>query len=62
MSISTGFGMAQQWAQTHFGHVHLGDVCRTRRVVTLAADCARQPGASIPHLSQGQAYASKAAY
>ncbi|NVO33508.1 IS4 family transposase [Hymenobacter lapidiphilus] len=62
MSISTGFGMAQQWAQTHFGHVHLGDVRRTRRVVTLAAGWARQPGASIPRLSQGQAYASKAAY
>lgn len=62
MSISTGFGEAQQWAQTHFGDVHLGDVRRTRRVVTLAAGWARQPGASIPRLSQGQAYASKAVY
>lgn len=62
MSLSTGFGVAQQWAQTHFGNVHLGDVRRTRRVVRLAAGWARQPGASIPRLSQGQAYASKAAY
>ena len=62
MSISTGFGEAQQWAQTHFGGVGLGDVRRARRVVRLAAGWARAPGASIPGLSQGQAYASKAAY
>ena len=62
MSISTQLGEAQQWAQTHFGGVALGDVRRRRRVVTLAAGWARQPGASIPNLSQGQAYASKAAY
>ena len=62
MSISTGFGEAQAWAHTHFGAVRLGDVRRSRRVVTLAAGWARQPGASIPRLSQGQAYASKAAY
>ena len=57
-----GFGNAQQWAQTHFGGVGLGEVRRARRVVTLAAGWARAPGASIPRLSQGQAYASKAAY
>lgn len=62
MSISTDFGDPQQWAQTHFGGVRLGDVRRSQRVCTLAAGWARQPGASIPHLSQGQAYASKAAY
>ncbi|OGX88215.1 IS4/Tn5 family transposase DNA-binding protein [Hymenobacter glacialis] len=62
MSISTHFGDAQQWAQTHFGAVGLGDVRRNRRVCTLAAGWAREPGASIPRLSQGQAYASKAAY
>jgi len=62
MSISTGFGEAQQWAQTHFGGVALGDLRRRRRVVTLAAGWAREPGASIPRLSQGQTYASKAAY
>ncbi|RZK47016.1 MAG: hypothetical protein EOO59_18410, partial [Hymenobacter sp.] len=62
MSILTQFGEAQQWAQTHFGGVALGDVRRSRRVATLAAGWARQPGASIPQLSQGQAYASKAAY
>ena len=59
MSISTDFGDAQQWAQTHFGGVGLGDVRRTRRAVTLAAGWAREPGASIPRLSQGQAYANK---
>ena len=62
MSISTGFGNAQQWAQTHFEGVSLGDVRRSRRVCTLAAGWAREPGASIPRLSQGQAYAGKAAY
>ena len=62
MSISTDFVEALQWAQTHFGGVGWGDVRRARRVVTLAAGWAREPGASIPRLSQGQAYASKAAY
>ncbi|MBD2768232.1 IS4 family transposase [Hymenobacter sp. BT664] len=62
MSISTDFGAAAQWAQTHFGGVVLGDIRRARRVVRLAAGWAREPGASIPRLSQGQAYASKAAY
>jgi hypothetical protein len=62
MSISTGFGNAPQWAQTHFGGVGLGDVRRARRVVRLAAGWVREPGASISCLSQGQAYASKAAY
>ena len=62
MSISTDFGNAQQWSQTHFGGVGLGDVRRARRVVRLAAGWAREPGASIPRLSPGQAYASKAAY
>jgi hypothetical protein len=62
MSISTQFGEAQQWAHTHFGGVALGDVRRSQRVVTLAAGWAREPGATIPRLSQGQAYASKAAY
>lgn len=62
MSISTQFGEAQQWAHTHFGTVALGDVRRSQRVVTLAAGWAREPGATIPRLSQGQAYASKAAY
>ena len=62
MSISTDFGNAPQWAQTHFGGVGLGDVRRARRVVRLATGWARAPGASIPCLSQGQAYASKAAY
>ncbi|MGI4872693.1 MAG: IS4/Tn5 family transposase DNA-binding protein [Janthinobacterium lividum] len=62
MSISTHFGDPGLWAQTHFGGVGLGDVRRSRGVCTLAAGWARQPGASIPGLSQGQPYASKAAY
>lgn len=62
MSISTDFGNPQQWARTHFEGVSLGDVRRSRRVCTLAAGWAREPGASIPRLSQGQAYAGKAAY
>ena len=62
MSISTHFGDPVLWAQTHFGGVRLGDVRRRRRVCTLAAGWARQPGASIPRLSGGWAYASKAAY
>ena len=62
MRVSTDFGDAVGWAQRHFGTVQLGDVRRTRRVCRLAAGWARQPGASIPRLSGGQAYASKAAY
>ena len=62
MSISTHFCDAQLWAQTHFGGTGLGDVRRSRRVVTLAAGWARQPGATIPQVGAGQAGASKAAY
>ena len=62
MSISTHFGDPRQWAHTHFEGVAPGDVRCGRRVVKLAAGWARQPGTSIPGLSQGQAYASKAAY
>ena len=62
MSISTHFCDPQLWAQTHFGGTVLGDARRSRRVVTLAAGWVRQPGASIPQLSTGQAGASKAAY
>ena len=62
MSISTHFCDPQLWAQTHFGGTVLGDVRRSRRVVTLAAGWARQPGATIPQLGAGQAGASKAAY
>jgi hypothetical protein len=57
MQLSTHF-----WAQTHFGGVLLGDKRRTAWVQTLVAGWARQPGASIPRLSAGVAYASKAAY
>jgi len=61
MSISTHFCDPQLWAQTHLGGTVLGDARRSRRVGALAAGWARQPGASIPPLSAGQAGASKAA-
>lgn len=62
MSISAQFCDAQQWAHRHFGAVEVGDIRRCRRVCTLVAGWARQPGASIPQLGAGIAYASKAAY
>ena len=62
MSVATHFCDPLAWAQRHFGPVALGDVRRRRRLVQLAASWARQPGASIPRLSQGQPGASKAAY
>lgn len=49
------------WAQQHFGDTDLGDVRRTRRVVTLAAAVAAKPGSSIPRLFQHR-YDVKAAY
>ena len=48
MRISTDFGNAQQWSQTHFGGVGQGDVRRARQVVTLAAGWAREPGRRPP--------------
>ncbi|RZJ94345.1 MAG: hypothetical protein EOO60_03265 [Hymenobacter sp.] len=62
MSLSQQFCDAQQWAHTQFGTVQLGDVRRWRRVCTLVAGWARQPGASIPQLGAGVAYASKVVY
>lgn len=62
MSIATRFCDPLAWAHHHFGTAALGDARRTRRLVTLAAGWARQPGASIPRLNQGQAGAGKAAY
>lgn len=62
MSLSEQFCDAQHWAHTQFGTVQLGDIRRCRRVCTLVAGWARQPGASIPQLGAGVAYASKAAY
>ena len=61
MSIATHFCDLLIWAQHHFGAAALGDV-RRRRLVALAASWCRQPGVSIPRLSQGQPGASKAAY
>lgn len=43
---SQQFCDAQQWAHTHFGTVQLGDVRRRRRVCTLVAGWAHQPGAA----------------
>ncbi|QIL78458.1 IS4 family transposase [Hymenobacter sp. HDW8] len=62
MHISTHFSDPLRWAQIHFGGVVLGDKRRTQRVQTIVAGWARQPGVSIPRLSAGQAYASKATY
>ena len=61
MSTATHFCDPLAWAQHHFGTVVLGDVRRARRLVQVVAGWARQPGASIPRLSQGQPGASKAA-
>lgn len=62
MHLSAHFDDPVRWAQLHFGSVSLGDKRRTQRVQTLVAGWARQPGASIPRISSGQAYPSKAAY
>ncbi len=39
---------AQEWAESTFGAVHLGDVRRTRRAVELASAIAHNPAASLP--------------
>jgi len=62
MRLSEQFCDAQQWAAVHFGRVQVGDVRRRRRVCTLVAGWVRQPGAGIPQLGAGVAYASKATY
>lgn len=49
------------WAEAMFGHAHLGDARRTRRVVRLVTDLAAQPSASIP-TACGDAASTKAAY
>lgn len=35
------------WAESHFGHADLGDLRRTRRLVTLASSLATEPGMSV---------------
>jgi len=51
----------QQWAETHFGAAALGDQRRTQRLVTLAAQIAANPAASLP--DQTEAWGElKAAY
>ena len=62
MSISTHFCDPTLWAQTHFGGTVLGNSRRSARVCTLVSGWVRQPGASIPCISGGHGYASKAAY
>jgi len=39
---------ARAWAQREFGHVNLGDVRRSLRLVALATQVMRQPNASLP--------------
>jgi hypothetical protein len=51
----------QQWAESTFGSVHLGDQRRTQRAVEIAARIARQPGASLPRQMPNEA-ALHAAY
>jgi hypothetical protein len=62
MSISQYFSDPQRWAHTHFSGTRLGNTRRSARVCTLVSGWARQPGVSIPRLSGGHGYASKAAY
>jgi hypothetical protein len=52
---------AQQWAQTTYGEVRLGDQRRTERAVSMGAALAREPMASLPQ-QLGSHAASKAAY
>jgi Transposase DNA-binding/Transposase DDE domain len=51
----------EQWAQTHFGQVDVGDVRRTARIVQMAAAMARRPEASLPQ-QMGDWKAQKGAY
>jgi hypothetical protein len=52
---------SDSWAREHFGRVELGDRRRTRRAVLVAAQMARQPGASIPQQA-GRWSQTKASY
>src|SRR5260370_41751353 len=38
---------AQRWAEEEFGQAQLGDVRRTRRLVMLGAELARQPAGTV---------------
>lgn len=60
MSVSQQFCDANQWAIQHFGTVQVGDIRRRRLVCTLVSGWVRQPGANIPQLGVGVAYASTA--
>lgn len=51
-----------QWAQTLFGACQLGDQRRTRRLVTYAADQAREAAASTAAVAQGDAARRLGAY
>jgi hypothetical protein len=62
MRLSGQFCDVHHWAATHFGRVQLDDVRRRRRMCTLVVGWVCQPGSSIPQLSAGVAYASKATY
>lgn len=51
----------EQWSETHFGGIELGDSRREARAQKIASAFAEKPGASIPQLFKRQ-YDVKAAY
>lgn len=53
---------AEAWAQRYFGGCELGDVRRTRRVVTMATSLARHVGRSPHAACRGDAAANEGAY
>lgn len=52
----------QQWAQQTFGAAQLGDPRRTKRLVKLAEQMARDPQASLPQQHEGNWGQTKGAY
>src|SRR5260221_14769528 len=52
---------AQEWADSTFGCVQLGDQCRTKRAVALAQASAHDSAGSLPAQMQDEA-ATQAAY
>lgn len=52
----------EQWAQELFGQAELGDRRRTRRLVKIATDLARDKGATVPQACGTDSAAQEAAY
>lgn len=52
--------METSWAENEFGHAKLGDTRRTKRLVHMAEQRAKQPNASIPQMSGSLAEVSAA--